>query len=189
MGRYIQRGETVRLAAPYARSAWQMAKIGSLIAVATVNAAEAEQIEFALEGVFELTKVGSEAWSVGDKVYWDDSNKRLTKTAAGNTFAGVAIFAVGSGAGETLGIIKLVGPDSNQSLLQAANVAALAGTLTGTVTGTMADISALSTSDTYSDAAVNAKITEINLQLKELQTKINAILTAEKASGQMVADA
>jgi WD40 repeat protein len=37
----------------------------------------------------------------------------------------------------------------------------------------MADISALSTSNTYTDAAVNAKITAINLQHKELQTAIN----------------
>lgn len=57
-------------------------------------------------------------------------------------------------------------------------LSALAGTLTGTVTGTMADITALSTSNTYTDAAVNAKITAINLQLKELQTKVNAIIAA-----------
>lgn len=57
-------------------------------------------------------------------------------------------------------------------------LSALAGTLTGTITGTMADVSALSTSDTYTDAAVNAKITAVNLQLKELQTKVNAIIAA-----------
>ena len=55
---------------------------------------------------------------------------------------------------------------------------ALAGTLTGSTTGTMADISDLSTSDTYSDAAVNAMVAEVNLQLKELQTKVNAIIAA-----------
>lgn len=57
-------------------------------------------------------------------------------------------------------------------------LSALAGTLTGSATGTMADISDLSTSDTYSDAAVNAMVAEVNLQLKELQTKVNAIIAA-----------
>lgn len=62
------------------------------------------------------------------------------------------------------------------------DVVDLAGTLTGTVDDTMEDIAdiALSTSDTYSDAAVNtavnAAILASNLQNKEMQTKINAIL-------------
>ena len=61
---------------------------------------------------------------------------------------------------------------------------ALAGTLTGTVDGTLADVAAiaLSTSNTYTDAAVNTAvntaITSINLQLKELQTTLNAIISA-----------
>lgn len=69
---------------------------------------------------------------------------------------------------------------------QAANVAALGGSLTGVVTGSMADVSAiaLSTGDTYTDAAVNAAVnaavTEMNLQLKELQTKLNAEIAALK---------
>lgn len=61
--------------------------------------------------------------------------------------------------------------------------AALGGTLTGSVDGTMADIAALDTSDSYSDAAVNAAITSANLQLKELQTKVNAIITKLIAAG------
>lgn len=58
----------------------------------------------------------------------------------------------------------------------------LAGTLTGTVDSTMEDVAAiaLSTSDTYTDAAVNAAvntaITATNLQLKELQTTVNALI-------------
>jgi len=60
----------------------------------------------------------------------------------------------------------------------------LAGTLTGTVTGTMADVAniALSTANTYTDAAVNtavnAAILQVNLELKELQTKLNALIDA-----------
>lgn len=58
----------------------------------------------------------------------------------------------------------------------------LAGTLTGSVDGTMEDIAdiALSTGNTYTDAAVNtavnAAILTANLENKEMLTKINAIL-------------
>ena len=67
-----------------------------------------------------------------------------------------------------------------------SGVTALAGTLTGSTDGTIADVAdiALSTSDTYTDAAVNAAVNgavlDLNLQLKELQTKMNAILAALK---------
>lgn len=68
--------------------------------------------------------------------------------------------------------------------IQAAALADLAGSLTGSVDGALANVAAiaLSTSggNTYSDSAVNTAvntaITAVNLQLKELQTHVNAIL-------------
>lgn len=40
-------------------------------------------------GVFELPKVTSQAWAtIGAKVYWDDTNKRLTTSSSGNTQCG-----------------------------------------------------------------------------------------------------
>ncbi len=64
----------------------------------------------------------------------------------------------------------------------AATAATLTGTLTGTVDGAMVDVAAiaLSTSDMYSDAAVNSAvntaITAVNLQNKEMQTQVNALV-------------
>lgn len=72
---------------------------------------------------------------------------------------------------------------------QAGAVADLAGTLTGTTDGTITNVAAiaLSTANTYTDAAVNtavnAAITSVNLQLKELQTKLNAALAALRTAG------
>lgn len=72
----------------------------------------------------------------------------------------------------------------NGTAVLPVTVAELGGTLTGTVTGSMADVAdiALSTSNTYTDAAVNAAvnaaIAEVNLQLKELQTQLNALIAA-----------
>lgn len=61
---------------------------------------------------------------------------------------------------------------------QGAAVANLAGTMTGSVDGTIADVAAVSTAggNTYADSAINTAITSVNLQLKELQTKLNALL-------------
>ncbi len=79
---------------------------------------------------------------------------------------------------------SVVTPDS-------ANVAALGGTLTGTTDGDLADVAdiALSTSDTYTDSAVNTAvntaIASTNLQVKEIQTVVNAIITSLIASGIM----
>jgi predicted RecA/RadA family phage recombinase len=57
--------------------------------------------------VFDITKVGSQAWTVGAKVYWDDTNKRCTTVATDNTLIGVAVEAVASGAGDTIGRVRL----------------------------------------------------------------------------------
>jgi predicted RecA/RadA family phage recombinase len=148
-----------------------------------VASAEGDIAVVALEGVYEVTKDTPLVISVGDALYYNASEANLTKTAAGNTFCGFAHEAAGSSA--TTVKVRLWAGDSTEQG-QAAVVAALAGTLTGTVDGTLADVAAiaLSTSNTYTDAAVNSAvntaITSTNLQLKELQTKLNAILTALK---------
>ncbi|MFD2855403.1 DUF2190 family protein [Seohaeicola zhoushanensis] len=82
---------------------------GTLFGVCAGSIADGETGEIKTTGVFELPKVGSQAWTVGAKVYWDDTNKVCTTTATANTLIGVAYEAVGSGAGETLGKVRLNG--------------------------------------------------------------------------------
>jgi predicted RecA/RadA family phage recombinase len=41
--------------------------------------------------VSDAAKATGEAWTVGAALYWDDSNKRFTTTATGNTACGTAI--------------------------------------------------------------------------------------------------
>ncbi len=60
-------------------------------------------------GIFNMTKAPSQAWAEGAKVYWDDTNKRCTTVASGNTLIGVAAAAVAGGAGDTLGDVRLNG--------------------------------------------------------------------------------
>ncbi len=73
--------------------------------------------------------------------------------------------------------------------LGGAAIAVLTGTLTGTTDDVMEDIAdiALSTTDTYTDAAVNAAVNAAiltaNLELKELQVKLNELTVALQGSG------
>ncbi|WP_370303543.1 DUF2190 family protein [Pseudooceanicola sp.] len=81
---------------------------GTLFGICTGAIADGETGTIKTTGVFELPKVGSQAWTVGAKIYWT-SGGNATTTASGNTYIGVAYAAVGSGAGETLGQVRLNG--------------------------------------------------------------------------------
>ena len=107
MKNYVQPGNTITLTAPYDVASGDGLLVGSIFGVATGAAVDGDPIETALVGVFDLKKVGSQAWAVGDKIYWDNTAKETTKTATSNTLVGVAIEAVGSGAGETIGRVRL----------------------------------------------------------------------------------
>ncbi|MTW18344.1 DUF2190 family protein [Rhodoplanes serenus] len=109
MRNYVQPGRTITLAAPYAVTSGDGLLVGAIFGVATASAALGEPVETCLTGVFDLKKVGSQAWAVGDKVYWDNTNKEVTKTVGSNTPIGAAIEAVGNGAGETIGRVRLNG--------------------------------------------------------------------------------
>jgi predicted RecA/RadA family phage recombinase len=110
MKNYGQNGEVVTLTAPSGGVVSGIAyKIGSLIAVALVTTAQTLPFPALARGVVSYAKPGSQAWTEGVKVYWDDSGKNFTTTSGGNTLAGVAVVAVGSGAGETTGVVRLDG--------------------------------------------------------------------------------
>lgn len=109
MKNYVQSEDLLDLAAPYQRNSGEMAKIGQILGVAQITLANAEVGPFKTTGVFDLVKIGSQAWTVGALVYWDDTNKRLTTVATGNLLAGTAVLAVGSAAGETTGRVRLNG--------------------------------------------------------------------------------
>lgn len=110
MKNYVSEGENVTLVAPSGGvTSGVPVLIGGLLVVPSVTADEGDSFAGATKGIFTVTKVGSQAWAAGDIVYWDDSNDRFTKTASGSYKAGVAVAAVGSGAGETTGTVRLDG--------------------------------------------------------------------------------
>ena len=109
MRNYIQPGHAITLAAPYDVASGDVLLVGSIFGVATHDASTGAEIEAQLTGVVEITKVGTQAWIAGARVYWDDTNKRATNVATDNTLIGVAVLAVGAGAEEVVGRVRLNG--------------------------------------------------------------------------------
>lgn len=90
MKNYVQPGDTLELTAPYQRNSGEGALIGTLFGVATVTVANGAKANFATKGVFDITKLTADVVTEGAKMYWDNTNRRLTTTSAGNTLVGVA---------------------------------------------------------------------------------------------------
>lgn len=110
MNNFVQPGDSVTLIAPSGGvTAGVPKQIGQLLVVPAVTALVGVSFVGKVTGVFTVTKVGSQAWTQGAVVYWDESNDRFTTVATGNFRAGIAVTAVGSGAGETTGVVRLDG--------------------------------------------------------------------------------
>jgi predicted RecA/RadA family phage recombinase len=109
MKTYIQPGHAITLIAPYAVESGDGLLVGAIFGVASHDAASGAEVETQLTGVLDLAKTASQAWTAGTKVYWDNTAKRVTNVASGNTLVGVAVLAVGGGAEETIGRVRLNG--------------------------------------------------------------------------------
>lgn len=106
---YLGNGATITAPAPSGGVVGGTAyKINDLVVVATETVAQDVVTTFAVTGEFRVPKPGSQAWAVGAKVYFA-SGGTFTTTSGGNTLAGVAVEAVGSGASETIGKVRLDG--------------------------------------------------------------------------------
>lgn len=100
MKNFVMHGDVVTVAAPSGGVAsGDGVLIGALFGVATYTAAQGVEVEIRTTGVFDMaaaTHATDQALVVGDIVYWDNSAKRATKTASGNTRIGVAVAAKAS---------------------------------------------------------------------------------------------
>ena len=109
MKNMIADGKTLTVTASGTVSAGSGVLVGSAFGVAHGNATSGDPLVLAMEGVFELTKIGSQDWTVGAVIYWDDGNSRCTTVASTNTKIGIATEAVADGANDTLGKVRLNG--------------------------------------------------------------------------------
>lgn len=90
MKNHVSPGDYIGVAAPYDVAAGAGCLVGSLFGVAANTVLQNATVELAVVGVFELKKTSAQAWTVGAKIYWDNTNKECTTTSSGNTLIGVA---------------------------------------------------------------------------------------------------
>ena len=86
-------GNNVTLPAPYVLTAGQLAQVGSIIGVAQAAAANTAAVVLVRHGVFTLTKTAAQVWAQGATLYWDNSTRAVTTTAASNKMIGAAFAA------------------------------------------------------------------------------------------------
>ena len=93
MKTFIQPGDSLTVSAPYAVNSGQGVLIGALFGIAAYDAAISTTVEIQTEGVFDITKEPSLAITAGARVFWDNTNRRITTTATGNYQVGIATLA------------------------------------------------------------------------------------------------
>ena len=95
MRNYVQPGNSLAITVPYVGGilSGQGVLVGALFGVAAVDGAQNAVIEAATQGVFDITKEPALAITAGARVFWDNTNRRLTTTATGNFQVGLATVA------------------------------------------------------------------------------------------------
>jgi len=88
-------GRSIPLAIPYAGGAapGDGILVGALFGVAQSGGAQNDTVECAVVGEFELPKEPSLAISAGARVFWDNTNRRITTTATNNFQVGFCTVA------------------------------------------------------------------------------------------------
>jgi predicted RecA/RadA family phage recombinase len=91
MKTFIQEGESLEFTAPAGGvTAGTGVKIGDILVIAQTTAAAGATFVGRRIGVVEHAKLSAQAWTEGQQVNWDDTNKRFTTVTTGNFKAGVA---------------------------------------------------------------------------------------------------
>lgn len=98
---FVRPGDAIPLVLPYSVTAGQGVLVGALFGVAATDGASGATIECVVEGVIDITKEPSLVVTQGARLYWDNTNRRLTTTATGNFHVGIAT-AAAAGADATV---------------------------------------------------------------------------------------
>ena len=113
MKNFIGVGNRVTLVAAAITTSGQAVLLGSLFGIAESAAAIGDPLILVMTGIYDLPKTASQAWAVGQLIYWDVATSRLTNVVATNKLVGVAVLAVGAGAGEIVGRVRLTAASTN----------------------------------------------------------------------------
>lgn len=106
---YVGPGDKFRGTAPYALTSGQGALVGAIFGVAQNDAANGAEVVLDTTGVYDITKEPSLVIAVGVRVFWDNTNRRITTTTTGNWMVGFA-WAAAAGADATVRVKLDRGP-------------------------------------------------------------------------------
>lgn len=107
MKNYIQAGDHITLTADADTTSGDGKMIGVIFGVAQETVLSGEPLVLVRKGVFELPKLEAQAWTQGQRIYWDDGNSRCTTSASGNAIIGAAAEVAANPS--TTGIVLLDG--------------------------------------------------------------------------------
>lgn len=89
-------------------------KIGDILVIALDTVATGGKFRGQRTGVVRHAKLSAQAWTEGQQVNWDDTNKRFTTVTTGNFRAGVAAAAAANPTAE--GLVVLSGVNMGAAL-------------------------------------------------------------------------
>jgi predicted RecA/RadA family phage recombinase len=94
MKAYVQPGKSLTVTTPAdGVLSGQGVLIGTLFGIAQYDAVEGAEVEILTEGVVEIPKTSALQIDVGDRLFWDATNKVVNKTATAQVCVGVAVSA------------------------------------------------------------------------------------------------
>jgi predicted RecA/RadA family phage recombinase len=91
MKNFIQVGTNITVAAAADVLSGAGVLVGKMFGVATGDAKTGADVTLVRTGVFSMAKVNAQAWTVGQKIYWDDTAKLCTTVTTSNTLIGCAV--------------------------------------------------------------------------------------------------
>lgn len=104
----MQIARNITVNAPYDVASGDGCLVGSLFGIASTTALSGKPVAIDTGGAYDIKKTAAQTFTVGAKVYWDNTAKSVTSVSSANTLIGVAIkIAAGGDAAATvrLGIV------------------------------------------------------------------------------------
>jgi len=152
---------------------------GTMIGVAVTSGVTDDVIAVNLVGVYLLAKTTSLVITKGDRVFWNTTTKKVTKTVTDKPLG----FAWTSELTNATTVQVKLDAEQNGSLTQATVVAAVVDNGGGaTANGTIGAITLTEPANLAAQTVINQQIADA---IKELSTKQNEVLTVLKAAGLM----
>lgn len=93
----MQSARNITVNAPYDVAGGDGCLVGSLFGIASTTVVSGKPVAIDTGGAYAIKKTAAQTFTVGAKVYWDNTAKSVTSVSTDNTLIGVAIKAAAGG--------------------------------------------------------------------------------------------